>query len=257
MNEISSKNVNKNDNDKFLEGNKIIFKKYKPIKKIDNGTFGNIYLIKDIKYNDLLAMKVEEKNTYPNILESEAYYLYNLQGGIGIPKFISYGHTKNYNILIETLLDKSLYNLFIENKKICNIIDVCLIGHQILDRLEWIHFKDIIYRDIKPENFLIGKKEPNIIYIVDFGLCKKYRSSKTGKHIKPKITGKFNGTFTYSSSNAIEGKEISRKDDLISLGYMLIYLLKRDLPWISNYENLNKENYQQLIYLKKTNGCNK
>ena len=190
-------------------------------------------------------------------MKTEAYYLFNLQGGIGIPKFISYGNTKNFNILIETLLDKSLYNLFVKNKKKCNITDICLIVHQILDRLEWIHSKDIIYRDIKPENFLIGKNEPNIIYVVDFGLCKKYRSSKTGKHIWQKITGKFNGTFIYSSPNAVKGKETSRKDDLISLGYMLIYLLKRNLPWILNFENINKENYQQLIYLKETNGCNK
>ena len=62
--------------------------------------------------------------------------------------------------------------------------DICLIGLQVLDRLEWIHSKDIIYRDIKPENFLIGIDDPNVIYIVDFGLCKKYRSSKTGKHLQ-------------------------------------------------------------------------
>ena len=257
MNEISSKINNNTDKDQFLEENKIIFKKYKPIKKIDSGAFGNIYSIIDIKNKNLLAMKTEKRNTYPNILESEAYYIYNLQGGIGIPKFISYGHTKNYNILIETLLDKSLYKLFIESGKKCNIIDACLIAHQILDRLEWIHSKDIIYRDIKPENFLIGRKESNIIYVVDFGLCKKYRSSKTGRHITQKITGKFNGTFAYSSPNVVKGKESSRRDDLISLGYMIIYLLKRNLPWTSNCTNLNKGNYQQLIYLKETNGCNK
>ena len=257
MNEISSKINNNTDKDQFLEQNKIIFKKYKPIKKIDSGAFGNIYSIIDIKNKNLLAMKTEKRNTYPNILESEAYYIYNLQGGIGIPKFISYGHTKNYNILIETLLDKSLYKLFIESEKECNITDACLIAHQILDRLEWIHSKDIIYRDIKPENFLIGRKDPNIIYVVDFGLCKKYRSSKTGKHISPKNTGKFNGTFLYSSPDAVKGKESSRRDDLISLGYMLIYLLKRNLPWISYSEKLDKEKYKQLLYLKETNGCNK
>ena len=125
---------------------------------------------------------------------------------------------------------------------------------QLLDRLEWIHSKDIIYRDVKPENFLIGINDPNVIYVVDFGLCKKYRSSKTGKHILPKNTKKFNGTLRYASLNVVKGKESSRRDDLISLGYMLIYLIKRDLPWESDFKKLNKEKYFYLLLSKDTDG---
>ena len=242
--------------DEFLEENKIIFKKYIPLKKIDNGAFGNIYSVVRKTDKKLFAMKTEKANSSQKTLESEAYYLYNLQGGFGFPKLITFGHTKKFNILIETLLDKSLYKLFVKNKTKCNIIDICLIGIQILDRLEFIHSKDLIYRDIKPENFLIGKDDPNVIYVVDFGLCKKYRSSKTGKHILPKITGKFNGTLIYASPNVIKGKESSRRDDLISLGYMLIYLLKRKLPWESSFKDLDKSKYFELIYLKETDGCN-
>ena len=248
---------NNSFNDNFLKENNIIFKKYKPLKKIDRGAFGNIYSVVSLKEKNIFAMKTEKINAQQKTLESEAFYLLNLQGGIGIPKFITFGHTKQYNVLIETLLDKSLYNLFIKNKKKCHITDVCLIGHQIINRLEWIHSKNLIYRDIKPENFLIGKKDPNIIYVVDFGLCKRYRSSKTGKHIMPKLTGKFNGTLIYASPNVVKGKESSRRDDIISLGYMLIYLLKRNLPWESSFQNLNKAKYYQLIYLKETNGCMK
>ena len=256
MNEMSKDSSNKN-NDKFLEENKIIFKKYKPLKKIDKGAFGNIYSVISLKDKNIYAMKTEKINAQQKTLESEAYYLVSLQGGKGIPKFITFGHTKNYNILIETLLDKSLYSLFIKNQNKCSIIDVCLIGRQIIERLEWIHYKNFLYRDIKPENFLIGRKDPNKIYVVDFGLCKKYRSSKTGKHIQPKVTGRFNGTLIYASPNVVKGMESSRRDDLISLGYMLIYLLKRNLPWESNFLNLNKAKYHELIYLKDTNGCNK
>ena len=137
------------------------------------------------------------------------------------------------------------------------MIDTCLIALQILDRLKWIHSKDLIYRDVKPSNFLIGTKDPNIIYVVDFGLCKKYRSSKTGKHILPKITGKFQGTLKYASSNVIKGKEPSRRDDLISLGYMLIYLLKRELPWQITKEVLIKKHYMNLIYSKEKDGNGK
>ena len=193
-------------------------------------------------------------NAIQKTLEREAFYLFTLQGGFGIPKLITFGRTKHYNILIETLLNKSLFELFIKKTNKFRLTDCCIIGIQILDILEWIHSKDLIYRDVKPENFLIGLKDPNAIYVVDFGLCKKYRSSKTGKHILPKLTGKFSGTLIYASSNVLKGKESSRRDDLISLGYMLIYLLKRNIPWNSSFKDLNKEKYYRLIYLKETNG---
>ena len=243
--------------DKFLEENKIIFKKYNPIGKIGKGAFGNIYSVYSLKDSKKYAMKTEKINAEQKTLESEAFYLKTLQGGKGIPEYITFGYTKNYNILIETLLGLSLYNIFIKTKKRCHIINVCKIGFQILSRIEWIHSKNLIYRDIKPENFLIGKKDQDIIYVVDFGLCKRYISPKTGKHISEKITGKFNGTLIYSSPNVVKGIESSRRDDLISLGYMLIYLYKRNLPWESNFLNLNKEKYYQLIKLKETNGFKK
>ena len=125
---------------------------------------------------------------------------------------------------------------------------------KILDRLKWIHSKDIVYRDIKPENFLFGINDPNVIYIIDFGLCRKYRSSKTRKHILPKYTGEINGTLRFVSPNVIKGKTISRRDDLVSLGYVLIFLLKKKLPWDLKFNNFTKEIYLELLYLKQTNG---
>ena len=257
MSEISKRSNNSIIKDKFLEENKIIFKRFKPIEKIDRGAFGNIYSVIDLKSYKKYAMKTEKLNTQQKTLEPEAFYLKILQGGKGIPEFITFGKSKNYNLLVETLLGQSLYHLFIKKKRKCHINDVCQIGHQILDRLEWIHSKKLIYRDIKPENFLIGQNNNNIIYVVDFGLCKRYILSKTGKHIPEKMTGKFNGTLIYASPNIVKGIESSRRDDLISLGYMLIYLLKRCLPWESNFQNLNKAKYYQLINLKETNGYNK
>ena len=239
-------------NDSFLKENKLIFKKYKPIKKLDCGSFGNIYSVIRLEDKNVFAMKTEKKYQKNEFLESEAYYLFTLQGGFGIPKLITYGQTKNYKILIETLLDKSLYTMFISKEKKCNIIDACLIGIQILERLEWIHSKNIVYKDVKPENFLIGIDDPNVIYAVDFGLCKKYRSSKTGKHLLPKYTRKFSGTVAYASINALIGKETSRRDDLISLGYMLIILLERNIPLNISFKNCNKETFIELLNLKKT-----
>jgi serine/threonine protein kinase len=122
-----------------------------------------------------------------------------------------------------------------------------------VDRLEWIHSKNIIHRDIKPENFLIGLKDPNIIYIIDFGSCKKYRSSKTGKHVTPKNTNKFSGTILFSSANVLRGKEPSRRDDLISLGYLLIFLIKKKLPWDFDSKQKDIRNYLKSLKIKETN----
>ena len=251
--------MNESSNDFFLKEYKYIFKKYKPIKKIGEGCFGNIYSVIRLKDKSIFAMKTEKINTKEKMLESEAYILYNLQKGLGIPKLITYGRNKNYNILIETLLGKSLENIFIKRQLKCNIVDVCAVGIQIIDRLEWIHSNNIIYRDIKPENFLVGINDPNVIYVIDFGLCKKYRSSKTGKHILPKADSKFCGNLKFSSSNTTRGKESSRRDDIISLGYMLIYLIKKRLPWDYIYKGnkLTNSKYIELVFLKDTNAYGK
>ena len=238
-------------NDSFLNDNKIIFKKYKPIKQIGTGAFGKIYSTIRIEDKSVFAMKTENRTPYNKVLETEAYYLFTLRGQ-GIPKLISYGHTLKYNILIETLLGKSLYELFIEPRKLSNITDLCLIAIQTIERLEFIHSKDFIYRDVKPENLLIGIDDPNIIYIIDYGLCKKYRSSKTGKHIQYKNIKKFIGTLKYASSNVVKGIESSRRDDLISLGFVLIQLYRRNLPWNSRFKNLDEISYLNTIHSKET-----
>ena len=247
----SNKKILTELNDNFLIENKIVFKKYKPIKEIGTGTFGKVYSTIRLEDKSVFAMKTEKRNTYNNILETEAYYLLMLKG-LGIPELISYGKNSKYNILIETLLDKSLFDLFLKPKKLCNISDLCLIALQLIDRLEFIHSKDIIYRDVKPENFMIGINDPNVIYIIDYGLCKKYRSSKTGKHIQPKYIKKFIGTLKYASINVIKGKESSRRDDLISLGFVLIHLYKRNLPWNTMFQNLDRIGYLNLLHSKET-----
>ena len=246
------KNFSAEFNDSFLNENALIFKKYKPIKVIGSGAFSKIYSTIRISDKSVFAMKTEKKSLFKNLLEEEAYYLFTLREGFGIPKLISFGHNRNYNILIETLLGKSLQDIFIVSKKPCNLNDLCLIAIQLIERLEFIHSKNIIYRDIKPENLMIGLNDPNVIYIVDFGLCKKYRSSKSGKHIQLKDTKKFNGTLKYASSNVLQGKEASRRDDLISLGFTLLFLYKRNLPWESNWKKLNKITYLYMINSKQT-----
>ena len=161
----------------------------------------------------------------------------------------------NYKVLIEELLGNSIEFIWNElNNKEDRLNDVCLIAIQCLDRLEYIHSKNIVHKDIKPGNFLVGRKEPNLLYIIDFGMSCKYRSSRTGKHIKLKKVGKINGTIRYMSLNSCKECEYSRRDDLESLGYMLIELVKKDLPWnyIENEDINTKLKFIKMVSIKKS-----
>ena len=232
----------------MIKGNiekQIFFNKYKLQKLINKSAFSNVYQGINILKKELVAIKIENRITMKNILESEAYILFYLKG-FGLPNLISYGKSGKYNILVEELLGPSLFEIS-QKKKIKNVFpikDICMIALQGLDRLEYIHSKNIIHRDIKPQNFLIGRKDTKIIYLIDFGLAKKYKSSRTGKFIKFTNLGRLIGSITYSSINANAGYEQSRRDDLESFGYMLINLAKKDLPWMKiDKKNLKKRKH--------------
>ena len=238
------------DNEKFILSS-IFFKKYKPIKKLDKGSFSVIYEGKNIETDEKIALKIEPKNKF-NFLKSEASYLYILRKGPGIPKIISFGITKNYNILIEPLLGKNLYSLFIENNKQFTIKDICLISLQCITQFEFIHSKGVIHCDIKPENYAIGEKDKRIIYLFDFGLSKKYRSDRTKNHIQFKLTKTMTGTARYASRNCLSGEELSRRDDLESFCYTILYFMTKKLPWQGIKAKTMTERYRK-IYIEKMN----
>ena len=237
----------KEEKDIFILQNKLIFKKFRPIQQIGKGTFSSVYLALNTKTNTYVAIKAEKRDQKSiELLEDEAFLLYSLRG-YGIPSVLSYGKTKTFNILVLPLLGKSLLDLFIIKNRNIHINDICLIAIQILERIQWIHSNNIVYRDIKPENFLFGKKDPEVLYLIDFGLCRKFKSSNTGKHIKPKNLGKFTGTSRYASVYAMAGNEQSRRDDIESIGYMIIFLMKKRLPWQGIKGNSYKECYHKLF----------
>ena len=235
--------------------NKLIFKKYRLIKKIGKGSFGFVYSAENIKDKNMpkVAVKLEEKTRTFHLLEKESNFLL-LLNGVGIPKLISYGYNSEYFILIQELLGENL-NQLRKSLKIdkFNIKDIAMIALQVIDRMEYIHSKNVVHRDIKPENFLIGLENEAFIYLIDFGISRKYRSSKTGKHIQFSLTGKLFGTLKFLSYNATRGVEQTRRDDMISVGYMLIYLSGTKLPWadLSIREKNAKKNYEKILELKK------
>lgn len=233
------------------ETSHLFFGKYKILKRIGCGSFGNVYKGVNIIDKKKVAIKVERKDKGYNLLQKESYYLYNLRG-IGIPELISYGYSGNYNVLVQTLLGESLGKIFYKKNNFFPLKDICMFTIQILHRIEYVHSKYLIHRDIKPENFLIGDPDKYMIYIIDFGLSKKYKSSRTNKHIQFKLTKKFTGTARYASINAVRGAEQSRRDDLEAVGYMLMYFFnKGKLPWqgVSCKEKAHK--YAKIYTMKK------
>ena len=244
------KNKPLEEND-FVKQNPILFKKFKIKNKLAEGAFGDVYIGSTLDTNDPVAIKVELKKIAKPLLESEAYFLLTLKG-IGIPEVLSFGRRKDYNILVEPLLGKSLFDIFNERRRNhMAICDICLIAKQVLDRIQWVHSKGFVHRDIKPDNFLIGRKDPNVIYLIDFGLSKKYKSDKTGKHIKFGFTGKLTGTVRFASANALRGGEQSRRDDLESIAYMIIFFMREKLPWQGVTGTKKMERYLKIYKMKK------
>ena len=161
---------------------KLIFGKYSLKYLIAKGSNGEVYLGKNILDNKEYAIKLEKFTKGESFLKHEAYILFLLKGP-GLPSVISFGQSNRYHILVENLLGESIYNIWLKKKKNLNIKDTCMFAIQALERLEYIHSKNYLHRDIKPGNFLIGNPDKSQIYLIDFGNARKYRSSRTGKHI--------------------------------------------------------------------------
>jgi serine/threonine protein kinase len=150
----------------------------------------------------------------------------------GIPSIHWFGVEGDYNAMVMDLLGPSLEDLFNYCKRKFTVKTTLMIADQMLQRLEFLHNNHFIHRDMKPDNFLIGHgKKQNLVYIIDYGLAKRYRDPKTGEHIPYKDNKSLTGTARYASVNAHLGIEQSRRDDLESVGFILIYFLKGSLPW--------------------------
>ena len=151
------------------------------------------------------------------------------------------------------LLGKSLEDIFQQQQKKFSIKTVCMVGLQMLDRLEFVHSKNIIHRDIKPDNFVLGlDNKSHIIYVLDFGLSKKFRSSRTHQHIKFNVNKKLTGTARYASINALKGCEQSRRDDLEAIGYVLMYFLRGCLPWQGLHVHKGEDRYKKILAKKRS-----
>ena len=227
----------------------LIFDRYKLLKKLGAGSFGSIY---SAEYEQkLYAIKLEEKKYGHNLLEHEAYIMSHLKSP-ALPEVKAFGYSTIHNILVMELMGKSLEDIFesFPTKKF-SIRCVCNIGFQMIEILEYIHNKHIIHRDIKPDNFVTGLNEKRkYIYILDFGLSKKFRSSKTLKHYPVIKSKNLTGTARYASINALNGLTQSRRDDLEAVGYVIMYFLRGRLPWQGIPVKNKEERYKKIMEKK-------
>lgn len=221
--------------------------KYRLGRKIGSGSFGDIYLGTNITTGEEVAIKLEcIKTKHPQLhIESKFYKL--MQGGVGIPLIKWCGSEGDYNVMVMELLGPSLEDLFNFCNRKFSLKTVLLLSDQLVSRVEYIHSKNFIHRDIKPDNFLMGLgKKGNLVYIIDFGLAKKYRDSRTHNHIPYRENKNLTGTARYASINTHLGIEQSRRDDLESLGYVLMYFNRGSLPWQGLRAATKRQKYERI-----------
>ena len=215
---------------------------------IGQGGYSSVYICKkkDADTNQTYAIKLSKdiRNSSKNHLLIEYKILRYLVGGIGIPKVYSYGKEDDNIFLVQELLGNNLNQEMKNRKNKFNKKTFISLGLQMISRIEFLHSYGFIHCDIKPDNFVLGlKQEKNMkdidknnftLYLIDYGLAEPYMNLKTKVHKKPKENQGHKGTIDFCSINSHMGLSLSRRDDLESLAYCLIYLYLGKLPWTSS-----------------------
>lgn len=201
---------------------------------IGSGSFGKVLYGMSVDRKIEFGIKFEKANIKNSVIYEELKIYGDLKGGEGIPNIYWSGDYKNYKVFIMDLLGPSLDKFYKISNKL-NLQTTIHFGEQMVNRLEYLHSKSYIHRDVKPNNFLLGKYnrkfDDDRVYVIDFGLSKKYIDERTKKHYDYNECSKFVGTPRYASINTHKGIRQSRRDDLESVAYILIYFLNGELPW--------------------------
>mmetsp|Transcript_31961 Transcript_31961/g.53900 ORF Transcript_31961/g.53900 Transcript_31961/m.53900 type:complete len:498 (-) Transcript_31961:1137-2630(-) len=228
----------------------LVNNKYRITRRIGGGSFGEIYMGVGPN-NEKVAVKFERHGTRCPQLRHEYKVYRELTNCHGFCSVYHFGTQDNYNVMVMDLLGPSLEDLFNKCSRRFSLKTVLQIADQMLERADTLHSRHLIHRDIKPANFVIGVNDNAAnIFCVDFGLSKRYRHPKNLHHIPHRDGRSLTGTPRYASINNHLGIEQSRRDDLESIGYVLIYFLKGSLPW-QGLKAKNAQKKYRLILEKK------
>ncbi len=207
----------------------LINKKYSIVHKIGSGSFGEIYKAQNIRTKEFVAIKIESISSNFKLLKNESRVYQYLLHCEGIPQIKWYGKDDHNYYMVTELLGESLQDYM--QKLGCFSLSLILkIGIKLLGIIQRIHNRGLIHRDIKPDNFLFGNDQFNSIYLIDFGFCKRYIDG-INNHILQKPLSSMIGSRNYASISSHKYNGLSRRDDLESMAYMLMYFYTGWLPW--------------------------
>lgn len=240
-----------------IDKDTIIANRFKIDKCVGKGSFGEVYIGFDMDKQQLVAVKVSDKSK-AHILKHEYKIYQDLMTHPKpplTPQIYWFGEHEDYMVMIMKYLGNSLeHMLHGAGPGKFSLKTTLMISIQIFDRLKKLHSCGYVHRDIKPDNFLMGiGPERSLVYLIDFGLAKRFRLKDVNVHIREADGKKLTGTARYASINSHLRKELSRRDDLESLGYLMIYFLKGRLPWQGIPAKDKEEKYEKIGDMKL--GC--